>query len=268
MENVSTQPAEKIAAEQNVNNAVGLPVIYTGASQAKILTEKERNELSASFKDDEYELRPDGKIYLPHALIRHRLNTVIGASEWAMLLHNSWEEPNDEFTGKVYYDGIMYIRGCFIARSTGEGRYDKRKDGNSPAAGKEAAKSDCIVRCAKDLGIGLEAFMPMFIRRWQRDNALKVYVEDKGKKEIAWRRKDLDPYWNETGLVPTTPTVPTREKPAAREVTEEWLTKIRATKTRAELTVLWNESKSDVYSWPELKKAFYDHRDTLKKEVV
>lgn len=181
--------------------------IYGGSSSLK-LTESEAQKLSAKFADEDYEIRPDGFIYVPQALIRKRLNDVIGNGQWSInLIKTVKEEINGKF--KVYFDGYMMIRGCFVSRSTGESMYNPTNPNSSWGTAQEGAKSDCFVRCVKDLGVALEVYEPQFVRKWQKNFAKKVRVQEPGKQQkILWRRIDVDPYDYETGDYINTPHVP------------------------------------------------------------
>ena len=52
-------------------------------------------------------------------------------------------------------------------------------------------------------------------------------MDNKGRRDIIWRRKDLDPFPNEIGIAPTTPVVPgaaaTAQPAAATENQLPWL---------------------------------------------
>lgn len=183
---------------------------YFGASQIK-LSETEMTKLSAPFEDLDFEIRPDGFIYLPQAMYTKRLNDVLGIGNWALLLVKNAKEDLGNGKFKVFYDGVLMIRGQFASRSCGEATYMTSNDNQSWASALEAAKSDCRVRCCKDLGIAADAWMPAFIRAWQKKYAIRVFVRDERRNKIVpqWRRSDVDPFWNETGEVQTTPTVAT-----------------------------------------------------------
>lgn len=177
-------------------------VVYANASKLQ-LSESEMKALSAPFDDDEYEIRSDGYIYIPQVLTLQRLNQVIGIGKWSLLLINNGKDEIAKDQYKVFYDGAMVIRDCFVSRSVGEAQYSRNNKNQSWASAFEAAKSDCRQRCCKDLGIANDAWNPSFIRRWQKEHAIKVFVEENGQKKTVWRRKDLDPFYNETGPVPS-----------------------------------------------------------------
>lgn len=197
------------------------PKVYAGASMLN-LSETERKNLMAPFDDLDYEIRPDGFIYLPQTLNLKRLNDVIGVGQWSLLLINTGNEEVKPDLFKVFYDGALMIRGGFVSRSCGEAQYSRRNQNQSWASALEAAKSDCRVRCCKDLGIDSDSRNPSFIRRWQKAFGIRVLVrDDQGKTSVVWRRSDIDPFWNEVGPAPTGPTHPSQVNQQGNEL--PWL---------------------------------------------
>lgn len=212
---------ENANMQQNLSVATFDPAkTYAGASTLN-LSESERKNLSAPFEDLDYEITPQGFIYLPQALSLKRLNETIGIGQWSLLLINTGSQVINMKDGKqlvkVFYDGALVIRNCFVARAAGEASYSPDNGNQSYATALEAAKSDCRQRCCKDLGIASDAWNPSFIRRWQIDHAVKVWVNKNGSKFTLWRRKDLPPLENEVGIFKVTPTVPEDPKPATAQ---------------------------------------------------
>jgi hypothetical protein len=198
--------------EQNQNESLQIknfdPVqVYAGASQL-MLSESEMKALCAPFADDEYEIRPDGFIYIPQSVTLKRLNDVIGIGKWALTLINNGKDEVASGQFKVFFDGALIIRSCFVSRAVGESSYTRSNQNSSWASAFEAAKSDCRQRCCKDLGIANDAWNPGFMRRWKKEYAIRVFIEVNGENKVVWRRKDVEPFWNEKGEVPNTPTVP------------------------------------------------------------
>ena len=191
------QPPDKAANAVKVqdNNAL---VEYTNASMLKI-TGDEQALLQAAVNSNEVEIRPDGLIYLPQVFVRNKLNQVFGIGQWALLQHSTTKDPE---INKLYFDGSLYIRGCFAARAVGEAEYHADNVMQSWASVYESAKSDCLVRCCKDLGIAKELWMPAFGRDWQKQFAVKVWREKVSNRKggqgvFQWRRKDVDPFYDE-----------------------------------------------------------------------
>lgn len=199
---------EKQLTEISVAKNFDPAITYAGASSLK-LSEKEMRDLAAPFDDLDYEITPQGFIYLPQAVSLKRLNDVIGIGNWGLLLINANHQLIKDGLTKVFFDGALLIRKCFVSRAVGEASYSEKNNNQSIASALEAAKSDCRQRCCKDLGIATDAWTPSFIRRWQKEHAIRVMVADfNGKQTVAWRRKDLEPFHNEVSLAPDKPTVP------------------------------------------------------------
>lgn len=180
------------------NNAL---VTYTNASMLKI-SDDEQKKLQEAVDDANVEIRPDGLIYLPQVFVRDKLNQVFGIGQWALIQHSTPKDPDSD---KLYFDGSLYVRGCFAARAVGEGELHSNNPMQSWASVYESAKSDCLVRCCKDLGIAKELWMPAFGRDWQKKYAVRVWREKTGKKKdgavgsFQWRRKDVTPFFDERG---------------------------------------------------------------------
>lgn len=244
---------------------------YAGASNLQ-LKETEMSALSAPFDDLEYELTPQGHIYLPQALSAARLNAVLGIGNWSLLLINTGAQEMANGSVKVFYDGALLIRNCFVSRSAGEATYFKDNSQQSYATALEAAKSDCRQRCCKDIGIANDAWNPTFVRRWRKEHGVRVIVKDDktNKTTVIWRRKDLDPYPNEIGIAPDAPTVPQKQQQPVNKglVTPEWKEKVKACEDLKQLTALYNENRPDIDSWPQLQQHFSDRRDFIKTKMM
>jgi len=276
MENLEPQPKENLQVAELSPEEMGVD-IYKGASMLR-LTPDEQKELMAPASADDYEIRPDGFIYLPAALVRKKLNQVIGIGQWAVICQGTRKEDISDKQARIYFDGVLMIRGNFISRATGENSYSFSNQNQSWASAVEAAKTDCLTRCVKDLGIATESREPSFIRKWQKQYAVRVWAKvneyDRQKNgwiekpKILWRRKDVDPFPNETGLVNENPqpTVPqaAKKEPQPQPVTEEWNATLKECKTLPELTALYNQNKAQVDGWPELKEAFTKRQHSIK----
>lgn len=263
----------------NSNNTLMLNVAnfdpsqtYQGASALR-LSETEQNNLIASFDPLEYELTPQGHIYLPQALSSARLNKVFGVGQWTLLMINTGAQAMANGTKKVFYDGALVVRGCFVSRSVGEATYSEKNAQQSFATALEAAKSDCRQRCCKDIGIANDAWNPTYVRNWRKEHGVRVIVkDDQGRTGIIWRRKDLDPFPNEVGIAPDSPTVPTQQAPAYKDkglVTAEWKKKVKACGDDMKAFVsLYNDNKATIDGWPQLQQYFSDMRDLIKEKLT
>ncbi len=187
--------ALEIAPEQpKINEAIA---IYQGASLLKIEKE-EQEKLAASFDAELIEIRPDGLIYLPQVFWRQRLNETFGIGQWCLVVKGSHKDPNPE-KDKLYVQGVLMVRGSYVAEAVGEAELHSNNATQSWASVWESAKSDCITRCCKDLGIACELWQPTFIRTWQAQNAIQVWVD--GKNKPQWRKRNAPPFYKEKGHV-------------------------------------------------------------------
>lgn len=147
----------------------------------------------ANVEDNEVEIRPDGLIYYPGIHYRNRLNKAFGPGAWALLPITSFVDADEM---KVFYKGSLFIRGKFVSESIGEQKYIPNNPNTSYATAHEGAKTDCLTRCCKDLGIGAELWNPEFINRWKSEYAVQVWVENQKthKRQQLWRKKDAEPF--------------------------------------------------------------------------
>ncbi len=181
---------------------------YHNASMLKI-TEEEAKILDEPINEIDIEIRPDGLIYPPQVYWRDKLNKAFGRGQWALIQH---AVTKDAAKNKLYFDGSLFIRSCFVSRAVGEQEYHETNPLQSWGSAYEGAKSDCLGRNCKDLGIFKELWQPNFVREWIQKYGVKVFVEiekNKQKKTVVqWRRIDSQPYWNEKGIVPDSPNKP------------------------------------------------------------
>ena len=191
---VAEEPFDAVVAmpanvtQTHGNNAV---VTYTNASLLHI-TDEEQKKLQESVDPNEVEIRPDGLLYLPQVFVRDKLNTAFGIGQWALLQH-----AITQIDSTLCFDGSLYVRGAFVARAMGEAKYIQSNEQQTWASVYESAKSDCLVRCCKDLGIAKELWQPAFGRDWQAKYAVKVWREKVKGGCYQWRRKDVAPFYDE-----------------------------------------------------------------------
>jgi len=185
--------------EANVSNA---RYSFEGASTL-ILTKEEEEKLTQPVNEDWVNIRPDGLIYLPQTFYRKILNTTLGIGQWAVIENATYRDKNMDI---VYYDGSLFIRGKFVSKAVGEARYIEENDRMSWGSVYESAKSDCITRLCKDLGIASELWQPRFIEQWKKKYAVAVRVTLRnGKKVVYWRRKDAEPFYGEEEIISKEP---------------------------------------------------------------
>lgn len=219
--------------------------VYKGASTL-VIDEPTQTKLLASFDKNEIEIRPDGLIYLPQTFWRKRLNESFGIGQWCLVVKNSFKDPSPE-KDKLYVEGILMVRGCYMATAVGEAELHTDNPLQSWASVFESAKSDCITRCCKDLSIASELWQPEFNRNWIKENAVKVWIEKKdGKKGVSWRKKTSEKLWNETGIVAENNAPQTTQAEPKNGTTEKnkptkWLNKYTS-KKEDETTKEWKNT--------------------------
>src|SRR5687767_11193643 len=153
--------------------------------------------------EDDVEIRPDGLIYLPEIKYRRILNRAFGPGAWSLLPMEITVSVQDNM---LFYKGALFVLGRFVSEAIGEQQYYPDNDRMSYATAAESAKSNCLMRCCKDLGIASELWDPAFVRQWVSQNAIDVWCvnvgsRDRGKKKKLWRKVNapaIDMYpWKE-----------------------------------------------------------------------
>ena len=165
---------------------------YEGISD-KPFPQEAQQVLMAPVQPVEVEIRPDGIVYLPQVFYRRRLTRALGAGAWAL---KPEARPHiDQEAAKVYYHGSLWVFGRFVSEAIGEHQYRPNNPNSSYASAIEASKSDCLVRCCKDLSLGSEVWDPEWIHHWRKTFAIQVRVFNryKNRDEWQWRRKDRPP---------------------------------------------------------------------------
>lgn len=168
---------------------------YTYETVSKLTVSKEESDkLKLSFDPKLLQIKPDGIVYLPGMFYKFRLIETFGAGSWGILPKIKPFLQDDV----MHYWGALFIRGCFVSEAVGEQKYHASNNNMTKASAIEGAKTDCIVRCCKDLGINYECWDPEFLRQWITDNGIRVVIKPKsGDRKIVWRKKSQPPFYNE-----------------------------------------------------------------------
>ena len=163
-----------------------------------VLSDTEREILMAEPTLEEVEIRPDnGGVYMPEIHIRKRLNAAFGAGAWTL-----WQNEPAAYRpdlGEVVYDATLIVRESAVARACGSARW---KSGNAKGmdygSALESARSTCLRRCAKDLGIGAALWEHDWREAWKQKHAHRIEVENRksGVIDWEWHRKDRPAPWN------------------------------------------------------------------------
>ncbi|EGC36966.1 hypothetical protein DICPUDRAFT_77411 [Dictyostelium purpureum] len=139
--------------------------------------------LLAELNPVDIEIKPDGLIYLPEIKYRRILNQAFGPGGWAL---KPFGPPVVEHK-TLMRPYALYCQGRYVSESIGEQAYF---EGSfiSFATATEAAKSNALVRCCKDLGVGSSLWDPTFIRQWK-----SLYATEKTFENV--KSKDRKVFW-------------------------------------------------------------------------
>ncbi|CAE6356029.1 unnamed protein product [Rhizoctonia solani] len=131
------------------------------------------------------EVKPDGLLYLPEIKYRRILNRAFGPGGWG-LAPRSGINVSPKVVSREY---ALVCLGRLVSIARGEQEYF---DQEGIATATEAAKSNALMRCCKDLGIASELWDPRFIREFKAKYCVEAFVEHIPSKKVQkrWRRKD------------------------------------------------------------------------------
>jgi hypothetical protein len=149
------------------------------------LTAEESSALQKDFGDEDFQTGAGGKqdlIYIEHAALRDRMNTVLGLGQWAIIVRDTWREEKGNAVS-VYVRAMLIVRGAYVAEAVGDMAYYTNNAAQNYGDAFEGAKTAAFRRCAKEFGIGLQAWRKQWCAGWwQRKKA--------GKTEPAPRKTD------------------------------------------------------------------------------
>lgn len=152
---------------------------------SKPFDQRVQQELAQALKSEDIEIKPDGLIYLPEIKYRRILNKSFGPGGWGLVPRSETIVTSKLVTRE--YGLICHGQLVSIAR----GEQDYFSETGIPTA-TEGCKSNALMRCCKDLGIGSELWDPVFIKSFKKEFCTEKFVEHvttKKKKKI-WLRKD------------------------------------------------------------------------------
>ncbi|KAH8930229.1 mitochondrial genome maintenance MGM101 [Atractiella rhizophila] len=132
------------------------------------------------------EMKPDGLIYLPEIKYRRILNQAFGPGGWGLAPRSDLDISAQRLVSREY---ALVCLGRMVGMARGEQEFFD--PAGIPTAA-EAAKSNALMRCCKDLGIASELWDPSFIRKFKSEYCTEVWTEHvvSKKKQKRWRRKD------------------------------------------------------------------------------
>lgn len=174
LEKPAEQPKPLVTAAQAKIEAVAnlTAAAYAKASELR-LTPEESKSLQADFPDEAFKPGAAGKenlIYIEHAFLRDRLNSVIGLGQWSLIPRSRWAEDYRTSKGtaasRVYVEAMLMVRGCFVSEAVGEMEYYPGNAAQNYGDAVEGAKTAALRRCCKEFGIGLQAWKKDWCEGW------------------------------------------------------------------------------------------------------
>jgi hypothetical protein len=166
------------AAQAKIEAVANLTMAAYEKAATLTITPEESAKLMADFPDDAFKSGAAGKenlIYIEHAYLRGRMNEVFGLGQWALIPRNRWAEPFiiPARTGKaavegqrVYVEAMLVVRGCFVGEAVGSMDYYPSNGQQDYSDAVEGAKTAAFRRCAKEFGIGLQAWRKDWCEGW------------------------------------------------------------------------------------------------------
>jgi hypothetical protein len=195
---VNDRPAAQTPAQAKVDAIAALTMsAYANASKLA-MTADEVKLLQADFPDEAFRPGAAGKenlIYLEHAYIRDRMNEVFGPGAWSLIPRNRWTEEHKTSKGqpavRVYCEVMMMVRGCFVAEAIGDMEYYPHNAGTNYGDAVEGAKSAALRRCAKELGMGLQAWKKGWTEGWWQRRERRLSGKPIDDRAVADEKTDL-----------------------------------------------------------------------------
>lgn len=166
------------AAQAKVEAIANLTMAAYEKAATLHLTPEESQALQADFPDEAFQPGAAGKeslIYIEHAHLRDRFTQVFGLGQWAIIPRNRWAEP---FTvparydkpavegQRIYVEAMLVVRGCFVGEAVGAMEYYPKNNAQNYGDAVEGAKTAAFRRCAKEFGVGLQAWKKEWCEGW------------------------------------------------------------------------------------------------------
>jgi hypothetical protein len=167
------QKPQVTAAQAKVEAVANLTMSAYQKAATLNITQEEVAKLSADFPDDAFKTGAAGKenlIYIEHAFLRQRMNEVFGMGQWALIPRNRWSEDFKTQRGvdgvRIYVEAMLVVRGCFVGEAVGSMEYYPSNGQQDYSDCVEGAKTAAFRRCAKEFGVGLQAWKKDWCEGW------------------------------------------------------------------------------------------------------
>lgn len=170
---IEPKPAIVTAQQARIEAVAELTKVALAKAGTLQLTPEESKALSSDFADDCFQPGAAGKenlIYIEHASLRDRFNSVLGLGQWAIIVRETWNEefvsPKGTKGVRVYCRAMLLVRGCYVGESVGDMDYYPSNGSQNYGDAFEGAKTAAFRRCAKEFGIGLQAWRKDWCAEW------------------------------------------------------------------------------------------------------
>lgn len=142
--------------------------------------------LGAKVNPEEVEIKPNGIVFLPGVAYRRILTRAFGPGGWALAPRSPARRDGDV----VVYHGALFALGRFVSEAMGECAYRPGNENMTYATALEGARTDCLTRCCKDLGIAAELWDKDWREWWQGKYTEKKWVDGEGGKrgKYVWNK--------------------------------------------------------------------------------
>jgi hypothetical protein len=185
---MSAAPTDLVVAEPTA--PVSTPQFFRGFEGAAVepFPEAIRKILAEPVNPGDVEIKPDGIVFLPGVAWRRILTRAFGAGGWAIVPRT----PARVMGNLVIYHGALVCLGRFISEAIGECFYREGNANMSYASCIEGARTDCIGRCARDLGYAAELWDANWREDWKTKYATTYEMVNRktGEKEKKWKLKN------------------------------------------------------------------------------
>lgn len=140
------------------------------------LNPEQVTRLKADFPDEAFKLGAGGNpdlLYIEHAYLRDRFDEVIGMGQWALVRTKPhWGEDYTTAKGqkatRIYADCALLIKGCLVSEAIGEMSYFHNNASQTYGDAAEGSETAAFRRCAKKLGVGLQAWKKDYCEGWMQ----------------------------------------------------------------------------------------------------
>jgi len=189
------------SAQSRINTVNTVMSVAMNRASTLVLTPEEAKALQTDFPDEAFKRGAAGKdflIYIEHAYLRDRFTSVLGMGQWAILRTRPHWAVDVKGATQIYADCALLVRGCMVAEAIGNMTYYPTNTSQDYGDAAEGAVTAAFRRCAKNFGVGLQAWKKDFCDGWHSRNPKggehkpPVRVETKTETEVVDTRRSLD----------------------------------------------------------------------------